>query len=434
MHRMSKSTNLSKKLDDYIPVEQDEKSWKQLAHDLMWGNISEARRKNIIADMQQLMENNIPVDYEALHDLACSDNHVDVMRLILEHYAINLYEEAGEKTTLHHALEHSSYKMISLLFEFGASTALAREIISSWFFPNTVTSLIIRAEDDRKNDMVKAINTSNVHTLNRLLSWGDKSYYDLLLFKIDKRPSTALPYAILIGSADAVVWLLKHGGERFDGKILGVSPFEYALQCGQTSVVLAMIKAFEIDINKKYGKNGLTAIQLAALYDAPDLVLALQKAGANLDFKDENGQTVLFIQVLKGRQHVVEALLTAGAASELINNDGKTPFESTTSAIIKQALIYHKLKRNLVLPNEKIDDYLEKTIPPSCPPLWSYVLSVARTEPDPSKALEILEEVKPTASAVQSTLLKAYMHKFGFKHAIENEIAEQTKNRDLKRK
>lgn len=72
------------------------------------------------------------------------------------------------------------------------------------------------------------------------------------------------------------------------------------------------------------GREGRTALALAAYYGHADCVKALLEAGADTGARDNDGRTPLMLAAEAGRVRCVKALLQGGAAAHLQQKDGTT--------------------------------------------------------------------------------------------------------------
>lgn len=70
-----------------------------------------------------------------------------------------------------------------------------------------------------------------------------------------------------------------------------------------------------VDVNAR-GKNGWTALMLAAQYGASDAIQALIEAGADVNARNSFGSSAVFIAKNYGRSEIEQLLLEAGAQPE----------------------------------------------------------------------------------------------------------------------
>ena len=77
----------------------------------------------------------------------------------------------------------------------------------------------------------------------------------------------------------------------------------------------------------KQTSSGQTLLHLAVLAKFPSLVKFLISQGIDIDARDNNGCTALFLAALTGSRECARALVDAGAALDVVNAAGKTPAE-----------------------------------------------------------------------------------------------------------
>jgi ankyrin repeat protein len=79
------------------------------------------------------------------------------------------------------------------------------------------------------------------------------------------------------------------------------------------------------------GTEHWTALHLASVSRSPRAVAALVKAGANIQARSVFGQTPLHLAVgpaiTEGLLETVRVLVSAGAAADAVDQDGKTPLD-----------------------------------------------------------------------------------------------------------
>ena len=127
----------------------------------------------------------------------------------------------------------------------------------------------------------------------------------------------------------------------------GMFPYNYdislseAIQLGSPKLVDAAIQK-GAQLNKLLSEKKPPLI-LASEQDLTDnmkkIIIIMVKKGAQVDQRDEFGQTALMIAAAAGRPSVVKFLVEQGANIALENNDGKTAIELTHNKDIKQYLI-----------------------------------------------------------------------------------------------
>jgi ankyrin repeat protein len=68
-----------------------------------------------------------------------------------------------------------------------------------------------------------------------------------------------------------------------------------------------------------------TPLHYAAIYDNPTILLALIKAGANVNARDQYGETPLHYAAGSASVDIIQALINNGADMDVCDKDGRTP-------------------------------------------------------------------------------------------------------------
>jgi ankyrin repeat protein len=105
---------------------------------------------------------------------------------------------------------------------------------------------------------------------------------------------------------------------------------------GRTNIVLTLLEQ-GADVNAK-GKDGSTALRLAAFQGHTDTVQALLGKGADVSAKDKDGYTALILAALQGHTDTVQALLEQGADVNAKGKGGVTALMLAGEAEIIQML------------------------------------------------------------------------------------------------
>lgn len=123
----------------------------------------------------------------------------------------------------------------------------------------------------------------------------------------------------------------------------GFTRLQNAIMANDLKKVNALIRA-GADMGLK-GKNvGSPPLHFALLLERQMIVLALLKAGADVNLKDASGQTPLHIAVQKGQEAFILALLKLGADPNIPDHNGRTPLHLVpkSSPQIVSLLAKHK--------------------------------------------------------------------------------------------
>lgn len=97
-------------------------------------------------------------------------------------------------------------------------------------------------------------------------------------------------------------------------------------------------KAIKVLLKQTMRSNSVYSISEAVIYKRPQILKARIEEGANLNEKDEYGQTPLHLAAIHKRTAMVHLLLKAGADPTLANAEGKTPIQCTKHKKIVQLL------------------------------------------------------------------------------------------------
>jgi ankyrin repeat protein len=134
---------------------------------------------------------------------------------------------------------------------------------------------------------------------------------------------TPLLYAVQSRKLDAIDYLISIGVNV--NKSLpegGISPLHEAIHLRYVDVVYKLLSAKTVKINKK-NHSGESPLFYAAKKDVHEAFLALLKAGADCNVKDEDGNTVLMVALSHGMKYI-KPLIARGANPNIKNNRDET--------------------------------------------------------------------------------------------------------------
>ncbi|MFV0542851.1 MAG: ankyrin repeat domain-containing protein [Marinicella pacifica] len=117
-------------------------------------------------------------------------------------------------------------------------------------------------------------------------------------------------------------------------------------------------------INQKDPFGGSSPLISAALFNQPEIVTLLLDAGANIDFKNNDGSTALHVAAFFCRPDIVKLLLNRGADKSLLNNSGSTAYDTVAGPFEAVKPIYDMLGQSLAPMGLRLDyDQLKATRP-----------------------------------------------------------------------
>jgi ankyrin repeat protein len=237
----------------------------------------------------------------------------------------------GGETALSIACDRGNVKIISMLLEKGA------KIISTDKFSNLVN---IISTSVANSHVYKGASKEYATAVKKLLEYGADlnevrggesaigsaiSHGTLGIVKIlcdagadlevkDSKEFTPLMRACSERSFDKAKELIKYGANvnaLSNSKWWGVTPLSIAASVGDRSIVRELCKA-GADVNFR-NSNGDTAIFRACFDNNPYMVMELIRMGANVNVQNNNGVTPLFLAAEDGCLQIVKSLYYAGA-------------------------------------------------------------------------------------------------------------------------
>ncbi|RAV98972.1 ankyrin repeat domain-containing protein [Pseudochryseolinea flava] len=118
------------------------------------------------------------------------------------------------------------------------------------------------------------------------------------------------------------------------------------------------------DINAKDPFGGSSPLISAVLFDKREIAKVLIDAGADLNFKNNDGSTALHVGAFFCRPELVKVLLDKGADKTIKNKYGSTPYESVAAPFNDVKDAYDMMGKVLGPMGLKLDyAYIEKTRP-----------------------------------------------------------------------
>lgn len=118
------------------------------------------------------------------------------------------------------------------------------------------------------------------------------------------------------------------------------------------------------NINEKDPFGGSSPLISAAVFGKTEAATILIKAGADLNFQNNDGSTALHTSAFFCRPEIVKMLLEKGADKSLRNKYGATPYESVAGPFSQVKEAYDMMSNVLGPMGLKLDyTYVEKTRP-----------------------------------------------------------------------
>lgn len=118
------------------------------------------------------------------------------------------------------------------------------------------------------------------------------------------------------------------------------------------------------NLNEKEPMGGSSPLITACLYEKKEIAQLLIKAGADLNFQNNDGSTALHVAAFFCKPEMVKLLLAHKANKTIKNKYGSTALETVLGSFKDVKPIYEPMKQMLEPMGVKIDlAYIEKTRP-----------------------------------------------------------------------
>jgi ankyrin repeat domain-containing protein 50 len=334
----------------YLPRHQKE-NW----HDKFPGNFTglhAAAYWGLDKVLGILLNHHRDIDCQDSHGMTpliftASHGHAQATRRLLEANAsVDTPNNCGE-TALILAAKSGHEAMVKLLLQWDANPIA--EDTESW-------TAIHWAIIGRHNNIVKALlgaaaaNQSDIAQRNKALILAAEAGSDVIaqmlldegadVDYVDDQKSTPLHWAVPEGHYETSRVLLANGADPNSRDLYLNTPMHWAIS---KSAIAQLLHDKGANMNAK-NNEGQSPLLWAALAGRMDAVQTMVELGANIQDGDRFGFTVLHAAVLMGHEPMVQFLLSQGADANAIDNDGWTPLHAAAvnrrSAVI-DVLVKH---------------------------------------------------------------------------------------------
>ncbi|MEM7176041.1 MAG: ankyrin repeat domain-containing protein, partial [Chlamydiota bacterium] len=146
----------------------------------------------------------------------------------------------------------------------------------------------------------------------------------------DDYGKTALEYARQHRHQDAITCLniLYQGRKIVERKPLDEETKKQwwkAVENGYENTVKHILAHYNVDVNAKMG--GWPPLHYAAFYNSKEVAKILLQHGADVNAKNEDGETPLHYAAFYNNKEVADLLINAGADKNIKDNDNQTPLD-----------------------------------------------------------------------------------------------------------
>lgn len=118
------------------------------------------------------------------------------------------------------------------------------------------------------------------------------------------------------------------------------------------------------DLNQKDALGGSSPLITACLYEKKDIALLLIKAGADINFRNNDGSTPLHVASFFCKSEMVKLLLDNKANKTIKNNYNSTAYETVSVPYNSVKAIYEQMKGMLEPMGVQLNlEYIQKTRP-----------------------------------------------------------------------
>ena len=258
---------------------------------------------------------------------AAKNNHLDVLKLLLERGADPNIPNDDENTALHLAASNNFHEGVGLLLQHGATadsqgTRGAPLHVAAFYGYLTIVVQLTDGQAD--------LDACNKYQLTPLHHAAVNGHSDVVSFLIQQGANinaqgifgwTPLHLAARNGHIRAVTALVGKGADMNIQNKDGWTPLHFAIRHGNLELAKFLLQKGTTSKSTNYGSMPL---HFAAENGFLDLVLSIIQTGADKDAQNHNGWTPLHFAVDRKHPDVVESLLEHGVAIKA-DEDGWTP-------------------------------------------------------------------------------------------------------------
>lgn len=201
---------------------------------------------------------------------------------------------------------------------------------------------IIKKKLTRGGD-VNAVTSDGRTALHCGAYWNQASVVDVLVAygahtdATDSRGFTPLHVASANGASGAIVALVQHGADKCKTNNDGLSPLLLAVQHARLAAATVLLHASEEDdedfVDKRYGRDEYSALDLAARGGYQQMLRMIIRHGADVNAEDSDGVTALYLAALNDQACSIDLLVKAGAevGAQSRGRHGRTPLHAASA-------------------------------------------------------------------------------------------------------